>query len=186
MMRLGGARALDIEDYSPTEQYVEVRHRPEAGTPIKNGEQGERIVALSGRLCNLLDDWLRDRRPDVTDEHGRRPLLATTQGRISRSAIRVYCYAYSRPCEYGEECPHNRDPRECIAVKHADQASKCPSSISPHAIRRGSITHHLSEDVPETAVGDRANVSKDVLEQHYDQRSEKEKMEQRRQYIDDI
>ncbi len=34
------------------------------------------------------------------------------------------------------------------------------------------------------AVGNRANVSEQVLEMHYDQRSEKEKMEQRREYLD--
>jgi hypothetical protein len=33
------------------------------------------------------------------------------------------------------------------------------------------------------AVGDRANVSEQVLEMHYDQRSEQEKMEQRREYL---
>ena len=186
MMRMGGAHALDVEDYSPTEQYVEIRHRPETGTPIKNGEQGERIVALSGHVCNLLDDWLRDVRPDATDEYDRRPLLATIQGRVSKSTIRKYCYAYSRPCEYGEECPHDRVVEDCNAARDFDEVSKCPSSISPHAIRRGSITHHMAEDVPETAVGDRANVSQDILEQHYDQRSEKEKMEQRRQYLNDI
>jgi hypothetical protein len=36
------------------------------------------------------------------------------------------------------------------------------------------------------AVGDRANVSEQVLELHYDQRSEKAKMEQRRGYLDDL
>jgi len=40
--------------------------------------------------------------------------------------------------------------------------------------------------VPENVVGDRANVSKDVLDQHYDQRTERERMEQRRGYLDDI
>ena len=36
------------------------------------------------------------------------------------------------------------------------------------------------------AVGDRANVSEQVLEKHYDQRSAKEKMEQRREYLDSL
>ena len=56
----------------------------------------------------------------------------------------------------------------------------------PERLPPRSITKHLNSDVPETAVGDRANVSQDVLEQHYDQRSEREKMEQRRQYLDNI
>lgn len=64
--------------------------------------------------------------------------------------------------------------------------SACPSSLSPHPFRRGSITRHLNEDVPETAVGDRANVSQDILDKHYDQRTKREKMEQRRKYLDNI
>lgn len=58
------------------------------------------------------------------------------------------------------------------------QASKCPSSVSSHPFRRGSITHYLNNEIPEIAVGDRANVSQEVLELHYDQRTKREKMEQ--------
>jgi hypothetical protein len=61
-----------------------------------------------------------------------------------------------------------------------NKASKCPSSVSPHAIRRGSITHFLSKDVLEKGVKDRMKVSLDVLEKHYDRRGEREKAEQRR------
>jgi hypothetical protein len=58
--------------------------------------------------------------------------------------------------------------------------------VSPHAIRRGSITHFLTEDVPTEVVSDRMNVSRDVLEQHYDRRSEEVKLEQRRGYLENI
>lgn len=40
--------------------------------------------------------------------------------------------------------------------------------------------------MPENATSDRANVSKIVLEQHYDRRTKREKMEQRREYLDDL
>jgi len=185
MMRIGAAHALDVEDYDPEGQCLEIRHRPETGTPIKNQWKGQRTIALSGEVCLVLDDWLRDRRPDVTDDHGRCPLLATSHGRLSKSTLWKYCYQCTRSCVYGDGCPHDREPEECEATDHGT-AGKCPSSVSPHAFRRGSITRHLNSDVPETAVGDRANVSQDVLEQHYDQRSEREKMEQRRQYLDNI
>ncbi|MFW5900370.1 MAG: site-specific integrase [Halodesulfurarchaeum sp.] len=185
MLRRGAARALDVEDDHPKEQCLEVRHRPEEDTPIKNGFDGERFIGLSGWLCQLLDDWLRDRRPDVTAEYGREPLLATQYGRPSRTTLPKYAYRYTRPCAYGRECPHRREPDSCEAVE-TEKAPKCPSSISPHAIRRRSITHHLAEDIPETAVSDRANVSQRVLEQHYDRRSQREKMEQRRQYLDQL
>ena len=54
------------------------------------------------------------------------------------------------------------------------------------ALRRGGITHHLNSDVPKDVVGDRANVTADVLDEHYDQRSQHERMEQRRGYLDNI
>lgn len=40
--------------------------------------------------------------------------------------------------------------------------------------------------MPDKVVSDRANVSPGVIEQHYDRRSEREKMEQRREYLDDL
>lgn len=185
MMRRGAAHGLDVDDYHPEDQCLEIVHRPDTDTPIKNGKRGQRLVALSGKTCNLLDDWLRERRPDVTDEHERTPLLASSRGRLARSTIGKYCYRWTRPCAFGRDCPHDRDLDTCEARENG-QESKCPSSVSPHPFRRGSITHHLNNDVPETAVGDRANVSQDVLERHYDQRTKREKMEQRRQYLDNI
>jgi len=42
MMRVGAIRVLDVEDYDSDEQYLEVVHRPDTGTPIKNKGRGER------------------------------------------------------------------------------------------------------------------------------------------------
>ncbi len=185
MMRVGAVHALDVEDYDAEDQYLEIRHRPESGTPIKNKDDGERLVALSDQLCSLLNDWIDNQRPRVTDDHGRRPLLSTRQGRTRRSTLREYVYRWSRPCAIGKDCPHDRDPDTCEAIPHGS-ASKCPSSVSPHAIRRGSITHSLNTDMPDKAISDRANVSQKVIDQHYDRRTEREKMEQRRDYLDDL
>lgn len=185
MMRIGGVHALDLADYYPDEQYVEVRHRPETGTPIKNQGDGERLVALSDDICELLDDWIENQRRDVTDEYGREALLTTAQGRPCKSTLRVYVYQWTQPCRYGAECPHNRDPDECEATDR-DHVSKCPSSVSPHAIRRGSITYSLNNDMPDKVVSDRANVSQEVIDTHYDRRTERERMEQRRDYLDDL
>jgi site-specific recombinase XerD len=184
-MRIGAMHALDKGDYNSDEQYIEVVHRPDSDTPIKNGEDGERHIALSEEVCEMLDSWIADQRPDVTDEYGREPLITTTSGRAHLSTIRGDCYRVTRPCFYTSECPHDRDIEDCEAADY-NSASKCPSSISPHAFRRGGITHHLTNDVPKHVVSGRANVSTGVLEKHYDQRSEKEQMENRREYLDNI
>jgi hypothetical protein len=75
---------------------------------------------------------------------------------------------------------------ECKAATDRSQSFACPSSVSPHAVRRGAITHWLNSDVPEPVVSARANVSTAVLDGHYDRRTEREKMEQRRTYLDDV
>jgi integrase len=182
MMRVGAVHALDFGDYNADDQYIEVHHRPETGTAIKNKKDGERLVALSQQTCELLDDWIVDRRPDSVDDYERSPLLATSQGRASKTTLRDYVYRYTRPCVHDETCPHDRNPGDCVAMDR-DHASKCPSSVSPHAIRRGSITHSLNEEMPDKVVSDRANVSQTVIDQHYDRRTEREKMEQRRKFI---
>jgi integrase len=185
MLRMGSIRALDVGDYDPEEQSLKIRHRPETDTPLKNKQEGERIIAVSNDVCLVLDDWLREKRPNVADDYGRSPLLATNHGRIATTTIRTHCYQMTRPCAYGQECPHDRNEDECEATDGGHSA-QCPSSVSPHALRRGGITHALSEDWPMKAVGDRANVSEVVLEKHYDQRSAQAKMEQRRQYLDNL
>lgn len=58
--------------------------------------------------------------------------------------------------------------------------------MSPHAIRRGSITYHLNAGVPKEVVSDRMNVSDEVLEKHYDERTAGERRGQRRGYLDDL
>jgi site-specific recombinase XerD len=183
-MRTGSLRAVDIDDYHPDDEYVEVRHRPETDTPLKNKQNGERLVALTPRVCEVIDEWIAHRRPAVEDEYGRSPLVTTRQGRPHPSTIRDVVYRVTRPCVYAGECPHDRDVDECDAADgNTAVASTCPSTESPHAVRRGSITHHLSEDVPEKIVVDRMNVSADVLDAHYDRRSEEVKLEQRRSYL---
>ena len=92
MMRVGAVHALDIRDYDAEEQFLEVRHRPDMGTPIKNKGDGERLVALSDQVCSLIDDWLDNQRPEVTDEYDRRPLLPSRQGRAKKATLRDYVY----------------------------------------------------------------------------------------------
>ncbi|MFC4360447.1 hypothetical protein ACFO0N_21080 [Halobium salinum] len=50
MMWIGVLHVLGIQDYHSEDQYLEGRHRRDEGTPVKNQENGERYVALSGRV----------------------------------------------------------------------------------------------------------------------------------------
>ena len=184
-MRIGAAHSLDVEDYNSEEQFVELRHRPDSGTRLKNKKEGERYVSVSADVCDTLDAYIEFRRKEVADSHGRNPLFSSRNGRPAKSTLRDSIYRASRPCEYTGECPHDREIGSCEAM-HRNKASTCPSSVSPHAVRRGSITQHLSKDVPEKVVSDRMNVSLDVLEKHYDRRGEREKAEQRRGYLDNL
>ena len=87
-LRIGALRSLDLEDFHSEDAYLELKHRPEQETPLKNKEGGERLVGLKRDVCRLLEEYIQDGRPDVTDEYGREPLLATIHGRPGYSTIR--------------------------------------------------------------------------------------------------
>lgn len=185
LLRRGGVRALDAADFDPDEKSLHVQHQPDTGTPLKNKDSGERHIALRDDTATLLSDYLASPgRADVTDENGREPLLTTVYGRPHVMTIASWVYGVTRPCTTTGDCPHGRVVDECDAAQRREDASKCPSTVSAHAVRRGAITNWLSADVPATAVGDRANSDPETLAQHYDQRSSAEKMEQRRRYLD--
>ena len=177
--RLGAVQSLDVEDFDSDDQSLTFKHRPNLGTSLKNKESGERIVALSDETTQVIEDYLTHTRPKATDEHGRRPLIATEQGRMSQSNIRALTYSMTRPCQYGGDC-------RCDDQHNYSYASRCEWSRSPHTLRRGSLTHLLKSDVPKQVVSDRGDVSPEVLDKHYDQMTKREKMEQRRGYLDNI
>lgn len=181
-IRTGTAHSLDVDDVLQDENALRIRHRSDTDTRLKNGTRAERLVALDPTVVDIIADYIQTNRPETTDDYGRNPLFASEQGRMHKSNLRKLTYAITRPCYYAGECPHSRDTDDCEAVAYSD-AHGCPSSKSLHAIRRGSITKHLIDDVPKTVVSDRANVSPDVLDKHYDVRDEKTRMEQRRDVL---
>lgn len=183
-IRLGTARAIDVSDYHSEEKYIEARHRPDEDTPLKNGYEAERQINLHSWVCDIIDDYLQMHHTGITDEFGRKPLFASNQGRMVRSNLRMHIRRLTRPCHYTGDCPHGRELNECEAYQDYRYASKCPSSVSPHPIRRGSITHWLNEGHRKELISERMNVSVSTLDEHYDARTESEKRNLRREMFE--
>lgn len=185
-IRRSSLYSLDVEDWNSDERYFEIRHRPDSGTALKLKEEGERNVTVTdSRLIEVIEDWLENQRPDVTDDEGRNPFLASPHGRLHYKSISTICYKVTRPCFFAGTCPHDRDIDECEAT-NSGSYSKCPDSVSSHPLRRSAITHHLDSDVPKAIVSERMNVSENVLDQHYDARDKEQKRRNRERYLDSI
>ncbi len=183
-LRLSGIRSIDLDDISPASNgsHLQLVHRPDSDTPLKNKSRSERIVHVSEYVSQVLTDYIDNQRPDVTDQYGREPLVASNEGRIVGTTIRKYAYKWSRPCVVTGECPHGVPDDEiddCEAMQSGSHAYKCPGSSSPHTVRRGYITHELDIGVPKQVISDRCDVSSEVIDTHYDKRSEEERMELR-------
>lgn len=183
-VRTGGLRALNLSDYHSKDQYIEVKHRPEKETPLKNGDKGERPIYLNAMTCQVLDDYIAHHRIEEADEYGQKPLLTTGQGDLSANTVRQRMYRLSHPCFYMGECPHDEKPETCEYKQNVDYASQCPSSEPPHSVRKASITYWRQRDTPAQQVGERANVNQDIIKKHYDKRSDQCKMDQRKDFFD--
>ncbi|WP_254768043.1 tyrosine-type recombinase/integrase [Salinilacihabitans rarus] len=184
--RISGAISLDLEDLGrdregdPALTFV---HREAQGTPLKNNEKSERTIQLSEGLFDVLQDYIEMRRPDVTDEYGRNPLFTTANGRLTRQRAYKNTVALTRPCVYAGQCPANKDIETCEFTKKK-RAMSCPENVSLHPIRRGSITDHINRGWPKELLSERVDVSVEVLEKHYDARTQEDALRRRKQYRD--
>lgn len=181
-IRIGALHSLDVDDFDNDNRLLHVQHRPESGTPLKNGVSGERAITLRYDTCEVLEDYIKTNRPEVVDGQ-REPLIATTQGRAAKTTIRRTVYRCTQPCMLSGECPHGRALDECPAQGYTDNTD-CPDILSPHDIRRGAITHFRKKGIPQNAVKGRCNVSEKVMDEVYDRRTNSEKAENRRRYFE--
>lgn len=182
-IRLGAARSLNVENIYADKQYIELEHKPEEGRPLKNGKKSEREVNLSGWAATIIEDYIKARRTNATDDYGNKPLFSTQHGRAHQTTIRKRIVTTTRPCYYSDNCPHDKDIPSCEYNRY-DSANGCPSTVSPHPIRRSAISHWLDKGSSKELLSDRMDVSVSVLEKHYDARSEEQKRELRREMLD--
>lgn len=182
-MRIGALRALDLSDCdleaaNASVPNITITHRPETDTPLKNKTGGERQVALADDIAQVLRDWCTVHRPTVTDAYGRTPVFCTQQGRASKNHIRRECYKLTCPTFIGEDC-------SCDTAEHDHQGyAACADTLSPHDIRRSAITHELRQETPKEIVSERMDVSRDVLDTHYNELTDEEKMSVRADRMD--
>lgn len=182
--RQGGLRALDVRDVRlDGNPYVEFRHRPDSGTPLKNKMRGERPVGLPPATADVLKTYLSEYRHDKRDDNGRQPFLTSARGRPNSHTVRNWSYLATIPCTYGL-CPHGKNVETCQWTAYA-HASKCPSSRSPHQIRTGTITWLLNLGWPPQDVAERVNATKKTIEEHYDKATPEQRRQRLRERMED-
>jgi site-specific recombinase XerC len=184
--RKGGLIGRDVSDFDYEERVLQ--YETLETTPLKNDEGSDREVTLYGEIPEMIQDYLDDQRPAETDEEGREPLLTKGDGRISPSMLQKIAYMWTRPCEVGLGCPHDRDPDDCEAAQKNNSAYKCPSSRAPHHIRTGYITDQKNRGVSADGVQQRCDVSPRVQDLHYDlpdDTEERERFEEEFRNADD-
>lgn len=176
-IRIGGAHSLDRQDFDPANNEVRLRHRPATGTRLKNGDvnkntvgDGERNVTLGDHAIQAINDYIDIDRPTVTDSYGREPLFATQHGRATRSTLRRRVYR-ATSCRWADK---EAEDRTCDGSCHPD-TNVCEYSYYPHAIRRGSIVHHLSSGLRPSIASERFDVSIRTLRKHYDPRTKRKR-----------
>jgi integrase len=176
--RCKGLLALDLGDYDPEAGDLKFRNRPETDTRLKRGKSHERNVTLSETPQKILDLYIARERIDIRDEHGRKPLFTTRQGRPVRGTLRGWTYLVTQPCMAGE-CPHGKRRPNCEFVPR-DEASKCPSTRPPHPIRRGSITWQRNLGFDAETVANRVAATPNVIRRYYDQPDYADELDRRR------
>lgn len=177
--RIGALQSLDVKDFHPDQDALSLRYLPEDGTSLKNDVGSERHISLiRTNTVDILNSYLESQRIEISDEHDRRPLLTTQNGRIGSSTIRKIVYRWSCPKTHDGDCDHSDTMMQ-------SNAWRCSNNACPHMVRRGVITHFLRNDIPVNVVSDRCDVSPAVIKHHYDARSEEERMTVRRRVIED-
>ena len=180
--RASGVRALDLRDVSLEEQYVWFKHRPDTGTEIKNDANGERPVGVPPTVADILGEYIDHNREDVVDEYGRASLFTTREGRLSEDSLRKWSYQATMPCRHSS-CPHGKARASCAWTSYA-QASKCPSTRSPHRVRTGSITYQLNIGLPPEVVANRVNASVQTIRDHYDKADKQARRQRQRRRME--
>lgn len=161
-------RALDVVDFEVQDEkgVLKFRHRPETGTPLKEDAEHEADVELDIKTAQVILDYLDTQRDEITDKHGREPLLTSKHGRLAKETMKKYANKWTRPGAIGED-PDGHDVENCPGMESNNDAYKCSMSRAPRHIRTGYITSKKNEVDPED-LGYRVGATPRVIRKHYD------------------
>jgi len=167
--RRSGLVGRNISEFKQAESDDVLSFEHDEGYRLKNDEGSNRDVTLYGDLPEIIQDYIDGPRPAVTDDEGNEPLLTKGNGRIGSSTLKKIAYKWTRPCQVGLACPHDKDPESCEAAQKANSAYECPSSRAPHHIRKGYITDNRNAGVSPEGIEQRCDVNPRTQKIHYDQ-----------------
>jgi site-specific recombinase XerD len=119
-IRLGSLRTFDVRDFDSDQKCLDLRHRPDTETPLKNKQAAERSIAVGSHYCDVIQDYIDHNRHDVVDDHNCRPLITSSRGRLSDGSIRETIYKLTQPCDIGEcRTIRNRRPASTDSTVNA-------------------------------------------------------------------
>lgn len=183
-LRPSSIRSLDVDDIHYDEQYIELKHRPKTGTPLKNASKSERKVAIPEQAARAIQDWItRPESQKVTDNYGRRPLFPSLQGRRHQRGI---CNILRiRPYQYLDVTPTDMASKGWSdGASHQSVADDCPPTVSPYDLRKSVAVRRLRNGIAVQEIASQMDCSEEVLRKWDDQMNKMAEMEHHRDGFD--
>ncbi|WP_265111729.1 tyrosine-type recombinase/integrase [Halosolutus halophilus] len=125
-LRMGTVVAIDFEDYLSTQKQIKIRHRPETGTPLKNGIEAQRKINIGNSVREVLDDYIEGHRHNIVEESG--------GNRCSPLEINE-----SPTPHYGRICTGSPDRAKSTVVVHTIESLRSVTLLRERKIRRNAL-----------------------------------------------
>jgi len=180
-MRTCGLLAIDLGDiYENGGDGWVIDLRDREDTPLKRGDDHERIVNIRQDTWKLIQEYATNHRVETTDDNGRNPLITTRHGRACPTTVSTAVLKATCPQHTGiGEC-------DCDAPVTTKGARKCDESHSPHALRAAHVTHARDKGISWEDIGGRVACQPDTLRLHYDKANKQEEAERRESLLDKL
>ena len=157
------------------------RHRNAAQKPNRRRTNNR---SQTSHNCSHRGSHRHTHRHDIKERSGRNPLLTTSHGRPHAQTITSR--RVRRNTTVRRRARVSARPRPGRVRCRARQANRVRLPVISRAARRGATTKWLQSDIPIAPISMRADSDPGVIDQYYDRRSDREKAEQRREFIGQV